>query len=453
MRRAAAIAIALGHATVALAADDVPDFARMKRRVDPVDHPPGDHVEALPAIAYDPTLGLQLGALAFLTRNGAASDALFPVTPYRHRLYAQVVVSTLGYQQHVLAYDAPYLRDTPFRLRASVAFERNLGANYFGVGEAALGPLAFQGRPHATYGEQTADASAAHGGVASPLYNRYRYEKPSATVTLERDFLGGLVRAQYGFVAQHVAVRRFDGAAAQGIDAAGASVDVTHGPTKLGLDCAARAVLGCDGGWNNLLKAGVALDTRDFEPDPNAGVLVEAVSEWSTRGLGSSFDYLRLTASARFFWSPFPRLADVVIAGRLLYSVQSARTPFFAMNTLAMTAGPVSSAADQAGLGGENTLRGFRQDRFVGRVASLGNAEVRWTFVRFALLRQDFSLQAAPLFDVGRVYDEVALSRRGWRPSYGGALRLGWNHSTIFRFDVGVSSEDTGFYFDVDTPF
>jgi hypothetical protein len=56
-------------------------------------------------------------------------------------------------------------------------------------------------------------------------------------------------------------------------------VPAIHGPTELGLDCGAGVVRGCSGGWNDLLKAEIAFDTRDFEPDPSEGVVADAVVE------------------------------------------------------------------------------------------------------------------------------------------------------------------------------
>jgi len=382
--------------------------------------------------------------------NGPRTSPLFAVTPYRHRIFAQAYATTGGYQQHMLSYDGIYIRDTPYRIRATLMFERNTSANYFGVGEETLGPLSFQGTTHPTYDAQAAAASAINaGGYASPNYNRYEYDKPSASLTLERDFWGGRVRALYGAVAQYFSIGTYDGQPTQGLDASGqsATAPLGHGRSKLGLDCAQGRVLGCGGGWNNMLKAGVALDTRDFEPDPTKGVFLDATGEWSSKAFGSGFDYLRLTLAARAYLSPFPKLTNLVLALRVLYSMQTANVPFFAIDTLALTEG------DQNGLGGERTIRGHRQDRFIGQVAAVANAELRWTFVHFALFKQRFSLQIAPVFDVGRVFDKVDLDITNWKLSYGGGLRVGWNRSTIIMFDLAASNEDVGFYIDFGMPF
>jgi outer membrane protein assembly factor BamA len=442
---------------LARADGEVPSFARFKPTVADVEHKDdGSFFSGLPLVGYDTNTGLGLGLGGYYTMNGARTDDLFPVTPYRNRFFVQGYATTGGYQQHLISYDGVYIGHTPYRVRATVMFERNTNANYFGVGESTLQPLSFRGQTHATYDAQLAAASAIDAnGMASPYYNHYEYDKPSATVSVERDFWGGRVRAHYGFVSQYVSVSKYDDQLTTGVSSAGQSIPAYEAPTLLGMDCAKNAILGCGGGWNNMLKAGLVLDTRDFEPDPTSGFFIDATGEWSDKAFGASFDYLRFTLAARAYWSPFPKLTNLVVAARLLYSMQTSGVPFFAANTLALT------EDDQTGLGGERTLRGYRQDRFIGAVSALGNLELRWTFVHFKLLKQTFSIQAAPFFDVGRVFDNVvdglAAPCSGafdcWKVSGGGGIRIGWNRSTIIMFDLGASAEDIGFYIDFGMPF
>src|SRR5262249_24160967 len=155
----------------------------------------------------------------------------------------------------------------------SGAFERNTQANYFGVGEAALAPLSFRGEAHATYAGQLAAASAIDdAGIASPLYNHYQYQRPTLAANVQRELWGETPRLHACLPVQRVWVKRRDGETVQGIDATGASRPAILGPTQLGMDCAAQRAIGCEGGWNGLVKIGLAFDTRDFEPDPRSGV-------------------------------------------------------------------------------------------------------------------------------------------------------------------------------------
>jgi hemolysin activation/secretion protein len=145
--------------------------------------------------------------------------------------------------------------------------------------------------------------------------------------------------------------------------------------------------------------------------------------------------------SVRGFYSPIPKVADLVLAGRALYEAQTSGTPFFSQSFLPFI------DDNHEGLGGLRTLRGFTQNRFVGPVIALGNLEVRWTFAHFRLLNQGFRVGVVPFLDMGRVFDTIDQTTfAGWKRSQGLGFRLGWNEATIILVDFGVSDEDTGLY-------
>jgi hemolysin activation/secretion protein len=130
-----------------------------------------------------------------------------------------------------------------------------------------------------------------------------------------------------------------------------------------------------------------------------------------------------------------------VLAGRALLELQTSGTPFYSLDSLPFT------EDFRNGLGGHRTLRGYRQDRFVGRTMAAVTAELRWTFTRFQLARQKLGLIAVPFVDAGRSFDDAGeLTLSDWRTSYGGALRISWNLATIITVDYGRSAEDSGLY-------
>jgi outer membrane protein assembly factor BamA len=422
----------------------------------------GVFVTPLPIVDSDPDTGWGFGALAYLYWDGKRDDPLFAHTPYRHRLYAQVLATTNGYQQHVLDYDAPYFLDSPFRVRAQFYYEINTQQNYFGRGASTLGDLGLctfrcatgsstpSQQTYARFADYTRALRQLRSGIAYTLYNKYSLEDPTLRTTLERDLFGGAVRAQLGFAGQYVSVTDYGGKSTKGDDPVTGRTDVpaTMGTTRLEGDCTAGRIAGCGGGFHNWLQAGLAFDTRDFEPDPNSGVFADVTAELSSRYVGSAYDYLRVVFSPRAFFSPFPHLADLVIAGRVVYSVQTEGTPFFAMNSLPLTDG------NHFGLGGIWTMRGYKQDRFVGAINALGNLELRWTFADFEVEKERFAAQIVPFLDVGRVFDRVSdFSLSGWRRGEGVGLHLAWNKSTIVRLDYGFSDEDEGLYIDVGEQF
>jgi hemolysin activation/secretion protein len=89
-------------------------------------------------------------------------------------------------------------------------------------------------------------------------------------------------------------------------------------------------------------------------------------------------------------------------------------------------------------VGGNQTLRGAPQDRFLGRSTAVVNAEIR-----FPLWRR---LGGVAGLDAGRVADSARnLSLRHWPASPVLGLRFRMD-TFIIRLDLGFGRETTGFY-------
>ena len=403
----------------------------------------GGYVTGLPLAAYGTDIGLGGGARVYYYWNGHRGDPRFGATPYLHRVYVQTFATTRGIQFHALDYDAPRILGSRYRVRAAAFFARNVNSNYFGFGDTGLAPLRFPGadRSFDSYGDYSSAQRVAENGTTWAKYDQFDLVRPVLIASLERLFFGDRLRVMVGVGVTYAGIGDYTGEEVGAVDPDGGDTTAMMETTRLRADCDAGLLVGCDGGRDNLLRLGVSYDTRDFEPDPNSGVFVDAGLDIGTVALASEYDYARLMVAARGFVSPFPRLADLVVAARVLGQVQTDSTPFFEMNTLPLTEDP------RTGLGGQRTLRGFRQDRFVGPVMALANAEVRWTFAHARLWRQNFAFIVTPFVDAGRAFDEMSeLSLRRWRAAFGGALRVSWNQATIVTIDYGVSDEDRGLY-------
>ena len=401
----------------------------------------GGYVTGLPLLNFDPNTGVGFGARAYYYDNGERTDPLFAYTPYAHRVFLQAFGTTGGFQYHTLDYDAPSVEGTPYRVRGQLIFEKNTSRNFFGASERSLEPLTFTGATQ-TFGDYGDYLSALErvdpNGLALSRYNHFASTRYALALTLERTIFRGLVRPLLGLAVARTSLEDYTGDRVDAIDADGGDVRADQGPTLLREQCDADLLVGCDGGWDNTLRLGLALDTRDFEPDPNSGVLLESTLDLGTGALGSSFDYARLLVGARGFFSPMPEWADLVVAARGTLVVQSPGTPFFARNTL----------------GGLRTIRGYRQDRFGGPVLASTNFELRWTPFHFGVAGQDFAPILIPFLDLGRPFDTAAdLSLSGWKRGQGASVRIAWNQATIIAIDYGVSEEDAGLYINFDHQF
>jgi hypothetical protein len=407
----------------------------------------GGYVTGVPLFAYDPNLGFGFGARLYYYYDGHRDDPLFAYTPYVHRVFAQGFATTGGAQDHVIDYDAPAFPNADYRVRATLEFEAAKDWPYFGTGTRSMAPLRFPAAPGQTFSKmsnyQNATSAIQANGTTYARYNLYDFQRPVLQVALERNLLGGVLRSLVGANISYVKLHDYTGelVPTSAHDSNGHTLDAPEAQTLLATDCASGRLLGCSGGWDNVLRLALSLDTRDFEPDPNSGVYAELSGEYGTKALGSQYQYMRLMLSVRGFYSPIPRYADLVLAARGLYEIQTAGTPFFSESLLPFI------DDDHSGLGGLKTLRGYAQNRFVGPIMALTNYEVRWTFSKFHLLKQGVALIAVPFVDMGRVFDDVGQTTlRGWKRAQGAGLHIAWNEATVIIIDYGFSDEDSGLY-------
>ncbi len=410
--------------------------------------PEGSFFTAVPAIGVDPDDGMQIGAFAEFYENGSRDDPFFASTPYRRLIFAGLVFGTEGFFRAVAEVDAPYVRETPYRVRAAFDLEHRDYDNYFGLGSSSLSRLR-----NPVTGEAFSDIDDYRSSIRkkSPegftlaAFNQYENTRASLQGTVERDMMGGRLRPQAGLQLSWVDVNLLDG---ERVDASGGTG--VQGPTQLGIDCRNGDVIGCAGGWDNLLKLGISWDTRDFEPDPRSGVLLELAGNLSAEWIGSEYDYRRLTTHLSGFWSPAPERADVVLVGRAYYNWQSGDVPFYSQPFLAVTTDP----AGKTGLGGFQTIRGFTRNRFVGKVAAGASLEARWTFGEGMVFGQHLMYKLVPFVDTGRVFDTVSETTfKDWEFGYGIGFRLAWQVSTVVSFDYAHTREGDAFYMELGHAF
>ncbi|MCC5813964.1 MAG: BamA/TamA family outer membrane protein [Leptospira sp.] len=422
----------------------------------------GGYFTGLPLLNSDPNVGIGYGARVLYFENGTREDPFFEYTPYRYRIFAQYFNTTRQAPYHWLSLDAPYIFDTQWRVRGDLIYSRNPNLLYFGIGEETLKPLRYRDRNdprqpivrNATFNDyEKALAYRRPGGageadfVTDRMYNRYDNQNPNIQLSAERSFFGGTVRLVGGTRLSRQIIRTNDGRTFQAKDPffgetdfsfANIDVDTPNGRTKVTEDAEAGKIIGLEGGYVNTLRAGIVYDTRDFEPDPNSGWFLEATHEKSTKAIGSNYEFNRNHASARFFVSPFKRTFEkLVIAGRAAAVQTNGDAPFFEYNSFWGT------ETGQAGLGGRTTLRGFKQDRFIGPAMAYANLEVRWKFASIDAGSQHFDFQLVPFYDAGRVWDETrTMNLKDYKHSRGIGLRIPWNQATIIYIDYGVSDED-----------
>lgn len=200
-----------------------------------------------------------------------------------------------------------------------------------------------------------------------------------------------------------------------------------------------------NGGSQLELKAGLVYDTRDHEPAPSRGILVELI----TYGSPDIFErngneYLKLSAQFRQFLTLIPD--RLVLAYRLAYQGTLAGNPPFYMqqNISTLYLRQISSE----GLGGKNTVRGVPLNRMVGDGYFWGNLEFRIRLFDFRFLKQDWYIGLNPFLDAGMVVqpyllDEMRAAQEvltAADPANAGILYTGDSEGMHFSAGAGVKA-------------
>ncbi|MDE3059024.1 MAG: BamA/TamA family outer membrane protein [Bacteroidota bacterium] len=165
----------------------------------------------------------------------------------------------------------------------------------------------------------------------------------------------------------------------------------------------------------------VRFDTRNSFINPQHGSVFQIEFETANRQYKSDFSFFRTTLTAEYFAEVFPR---ITLASRVVFqNISGSGIPLWA----------------QSSLGGNNTLRGFPMDRFIDNGMSLLNGELRFPIFR--------RLGGVLFFDDGKVFNSYrSASIKGWHSNAGVGLRF-YMDTFVVRFDIGVSNETTGVYF------
>ena len=414
--------------------DPLPDLLLKDKRAD-------SYFTGFPVIGWDPESEFNYGAAVQWFDNGPADSPFFRYTPYRKRVVVTAAGSTGGSRRMLIGYDQPYIEDSPWRIRSAVFIDQNEFQNYFGVGEATLGPLTYPGSPltYKDFDEYQRTLDQVVNGQTWARYNDYEQTEVGGVVTLERDYLGGRLRPQIGLRVSHFDVGDYTGTSVNG---------GIMQPTRLFSDNQAGKVIGFDGGWDNALKVGLTFDTRDFEPDPASGVMLQAVGRISSEVLGSAFDYQQITLSTRGYQNLHADPGRLILAGQVNYVMQFGEIPFYAASHIPFT------DADATGLGGHATLRGFVSERFIGDAMAYANAELRWSFGETMFWGQHLRFMLVPFVDTGSVFNSVGdTSFDDWKFDGGIGFRLAWNLSTVVSFDYARSGEGSMFYMELGHQF
>lgn len=422
----------------------------------------GTFLTGYPRLEYDPIRGFSTGIHINVFNNKTKNDPLFYYSTYRHMLTLKGFMFQNGRVGIFLNYDAPYVFDTPYRLRVNTFYRINPGERYYGVGRSTLDDLEFSDKSQGRYGqvrrfksiddyETNLDRVVEEGNrlLTDAKYNTFRQDEQMFNALLGRMFFEGRLNIILGYEATFTSFTDYSGQDVE-ITANGETVIAEQRETLISKDQNAETWrrLNLNGFSSNtrftsMILGALVWDTRDLEADPGEGVLFEYSHEYSAPFLGSDFDFHKMMLQGQYFqtlikWNNDKRRITFAGAASLSY-ITGNNINFIELFDISRQ---TQFTEKVMALGGEMSLRGYRESRFLAPTIAMVNLELRSRLYELTVLRQDLGFGLSPFYDFGNVWESPSqLNLKKWRGAPGLGLRITWNQSSIFRFDFARSTE------------
>lgn len=410
----------------------------------------------IPDISSDPVTGFGFGLRSNIYWNGTRENPLFAYTPYLAKLKANAAYYTTNARELILSLDVPYYKGSRWRFRVDFKAQQNPSNLYFGSSERTLGELRLPSTPtggqtYGTFSEYDKARKTLRPGdsteyafVTDALSNRFRETEYMLNLKADRALGKGKWRVMCGYEIQHLSYKTFEGFNAEAIDSTGKITTAPNGTSLLKRDYEQGLIHGLNGGWVSLFQTALIYDTRDFEPDPSRGLYFELANEFSNPIIGSQFDFNKIFVQGRYY-QKIPVGPRTVFTARIgAGNIFGSKAPFFEYQDQWSPDGSINA------MGGRQSLRGYRANRFLSRSLWFSNVELRVRLAETKIRKQRFSFTLVPFFDAGTVRDKWQdLNFSNVKTSYGGAFRIAWNQSTVLSFDYGISNEDKLFFFGI----
>jgi outer membrane protein assembly factor BamA len=197
------------------------------------------------------------------------------------------------------------------------------------------------------------------------------------------------------------------------------------------------SVPGVDGYSAHGQRLSLIYNSLDSKTMPTSGAYARASIELDSKLLGSSASFRNYGVETRRYYS--------LGGGRFVSVIR------FAAN---QTEGSAVPFLEQSILGGENTLRGYGQNRFIDKSYLLLNLEERIRVFRWRVFNVDADWELAPFVDLGSVQRslvEAKASSFEFNPGVG--LRAVVRPNIVGRIDVGFGSEGPAVFVGLNYPF
>lgn len=274
--------------------------------------------------------------------------------PYRAMVSIDANITTTGTKRLELALRAPKWVDG-WRFAVSLQGRRDARERYFGIGnESAY--------------DETLENDAA------PFYYRSKNTRWMARGEVQRRIVGGLRLLA-------------------GIHAEQWLIDTLPGATKLAEDLAAGVDPTITRNTGDVSgRIGLVFDTRNDEPAPTRGLLLEALFSIADSGVAGSLSYTRTTISATGY---LPLTGRFGVAARVMGESMSGAPRLGSFHRLEASDRPLK------GVGGAETNRAIPPRRLVDADKLVANLDLRYEVFAYPTL---FRATAVGFVDAARVF-------------------------------------------------
>jgi outer membrane protein assembly factor BamA len=371
----------------------------------------------LPVVSFDSDLGFQYGALLNIFHYGDGST--YP--QFKHNFYVEWSRFTKGSGINRFFYDSKYLIPG-IRFTSDLSYLTDKMYDFYG----------FNGY-EAMYNATWADDEA-------PDYMSrafYKYDRKLFRFTV--DLQGKLPLENFGWAAGvgfydykigSVDVNKLN----EDKDDAD-KLPIMRGLYDHFIGAGIISAEEANGSFVTYVKAGLVYDTRDNEPNPNKGMWTEAVFNYapSFAGIGKKYEHIKFSLTHRQYFTLVPERLS--FAYRLGYQGTIAgTTPFYLQQNLTTL---ILRGSTSEGLGGGKSLRGVIRNRVIGDGVAYANLELRWKFVKFQFINQNFYLSLNTFVDGGQVITPIKFEKNNtyWNNITWGTDEIPFTQSQIYSTD------------------
>jgi len=351
----------------------------------------------LPIVAFDQDKGLQLGGLLNIFDFGDGSYYPHP----RQQWYIEYSYFTKGTQQVFLTYDTKHLiPGVRMSLAATIVSDKAM--DFYGYN----GYQSVYQADSVMHWKNKKDKTGMPSEYMSAFYRLERL-----AITAKADFVGNIWENKLFWQAGYYFSKyNYSPINKEKINEGKPDAEQFSGQTlyEKYLDWGIVPENEKDGGYTSALRLGLMYDTRDFEAAPSRGIWAEGNITLAPDFLGTTHSYYRYMLAFRHY---IPVIQDdLVFAYRLNYQGSIGNyLPYYIMPVFSN----IGKEYDRDGIGGYRTVRGIMRDRIQGLDVGFLNAELRWKFVRFHLLKQNVYLGLNAFLDGGIVTRNYDMSYRG----------------------------------------